>query len=173
MSGIGWQRGLAALLMALGGLGALGSLAAPPDPIAAMESRLAGLGLREPLAALRQVPLYRQIRRESAWRAAARAASPGEDLARTLLVSAGALVLAWGILNHRAWATPLLAAGLLLWTVLYLLDLRSGIRRLGACPWLFAVGQGLNLLFLGGLLHWLHRDDRRGQPPASSLSSRS
>ena len=104
----------------------------------------------------------------SGWRAQAREAHRLRENLRALSVSAGALAVAWGILRRRRWAGPLLGAGILVWTGLYLMDLAEARRVLGGLPWLFAPGQGLNLLFLAGLWAWLRRDDRQPLTAAPS-----
>ncbi len=160
----GWRRWLAGGLMMLGGAMALGDLGAPDDPMASAEATLMRwaprLGI--PPAALRRElaakPLWTRATAESAWRARVRQAHRVRETLRTLAVSVGALVLGFGILLRKPWATPLLATGLLAWTGLYALDLAEAGTPV---PWLFAIGQGLNLLFLLGLWAWLRRDDRR------------
>ena len=171
----GWRRWLAGILLALGGLIALGDLAAPDDPLGEFERQLAAacrttrLDPARVLSNLRAQPLYAQASRESAWRSEVRHQHRNRESLRTAAVSLGALALAWGILSRRRWAAPLLAAGLALWTALYAQDLVEGFRFLGALPALFAWGQGLNLLFLAGLWLWLRRDD--GQPRRTGLPS--
>lgn len=152
----GWRRWLAGILLAGGGLGALPDLAAPDDPLAAVEARLPDLALEM----LQGMPLYPEAALESRWRAATRGAHRWRENLRTLAVSIGAMVLAWGVILRRRWAAPLLAWGLGIWTALYALDLFEAHRLLGHLPFLFAWGQGLNLLFLLGLWIWLRRDDR-------------
>lgn len=151
-------------LMMLGGGMALGDLGAPDDPVATAEATLLrwapSLGI-SPAALRRELragPLWSRAASESAWRARVRQAHRARETARTLAVSVGALVLGLGILLRKPWASPLLAAGLLVWTGLYVLDLAEAGKP---TPWLFAVGQGLNMLFLLGLWAWLRRDDRR------------
>jgi hypothetical protein len=153
--------------MMLGGVMALGDLGAPDNPVAYAEATLMrwaprlGLSRTALRRELKASPLWSLAASESRWRARTRQAHRGQETARTLAVSAGALALALGILFSKPWASPLLAAGLLVWTGLYALDLVEARRFLGQTPWLFAVGQGLNLLFLLGLWAWLRRDDRR------------
>ena len=162
--GIGWRRGLAAGLMLLGGLATPLDLLAPDDPMAALEALYARAGVPELARTLKAQPSTAHLWEESRWRAATRRTHRKREILRTLVLAAGAVILAVGILRRRRWAAALLGAGLFLWTGLYALDLAEGRRFLGHLPVGFAWGQGLNLLFILGLGLWLRRDDR--QAPA-------
>ena len=149
----GWRRALAGGLLALGGLGALADPLAPDDPAAEAErtlARLAGPGIRD---VLQSAPFWPRLARESAWRASVRRAHRGLDALRSLAAGFGALALGWGILAREPWAATLLAAGLLIWSGLYAWDLLEA----ESIPFLFAFGQGFNLLCLAGLWVWLKR----------------
>ena len=160
---IGWRRWLAGGILALAGLTAPLDLLAPDDLVASIEADLrqalkeAKLDSRPFLDSFHALPGYAEASRESGWRAETRQSHRLLESARTLAASLGALALAFGILRRRPWAPRLLGAGLLLWTALYAFDLRDGQRFLGDLPWLFASGQGLNLLCLSGLWLWLRK----------------
>ena len=155
--------------MALGGLGTLMDLGAPDDPMREVEALLGRFRLQPVLARLRQMPSYLQALAESRWRAETRRIHGVREGLRTLAVSFGALILAWGILRRKSWAPRLLGVGLLAWTGLYVLDLAEGRRFLGGIPRIFASAQALNLLFIAGLWAWLRGDD--GQAPARVVPS--
>ena len=150
----------------MAGLMAPGDLAAPGDVVASLEADLKAALKEAKLApeplhdSLRALPGYTEASLVSAWRAETRKAHRLRESSRTLAASLGALALAFGVLKRKRWAAPLLGAGLLLWTGLYLFDLWDAHRFLGVLPWLFAWGQGLNLLCLAGLWLWLRQDDR-------------
>lgn len=159
----GWQRWLASLCMALGGLLVLPDLAFRGDPVARAEARVRALDAR--LAReLSRAPLWRELAAESGARTRIRREHPVREVFRLLLISAAALALAWGILRRRGWATPLLALGLIAWAVRFVLDLLEMRSILGYWPWLSGPAQCLNLLFLAGLLAWLARDERLYSP---------
>lgn len=144
--------------MTLGGLAAPLDLAAPDDPAALQEAfyaQIAVSGGPDMRPILSRIPVYAEMRLESALRGRVRRAHRVRETLRTLAVSAGALAVAWGIVARRRWAAPLLGTGIAVWTGLYALDLYEA----GLFPWISGIGQGMNLLFLWGLWVWLRRDD--------------